>query len=129
MTITLSTVSLSAGGLESPSNLSITESRNVQRTNPVRARAVKFIGRKNRSLSISFTVSRVHADLLEAQKFVLDHCGTVPDSGTLIIETEPDGNVAKRKMYDACVDNISIKHVGVSTETQYSLSGGEIVIK
>lgn len=127
MKVTLDTTVLAAGGSESPADLRIVQTREVQVVPRVRAAWASHFGRGNRRHEISFTVARISQDLAAASRLMLEFPGSIPNQGLLIIE-ESGPPTVRRYMPNAVVLRVELlRQVGVTTVWGFSISGGEIV--
>ena len=126
MKIVLGASTLAAGDREAAGNFRLTHARAVQAAQFVGAEFGAFYPRSNQTTTISFQVARVHADLETAMEFVLDHPGSLPDSGLLKIET--NAGTGDRWIDDAVLVSCDlIGYAGVATVHAYTLVGGEVL--
>lgn len=126
MKITLGSDTLAAGDREAAANFRISHQRAVQAAQLIGSDFAAFYGRGNQQNTIRFEVSRVHADLETAMEFVLDHPGSLPDSGLLKIET--NAGTGDRWIADAVLVSCElVAYAGTATVHAYTIAGGEVL--
>jgi hypothetical protein len=113
--------------LTSPSGLTISGSDIQQQVALLRDTAQHVIGRGNRSTSITFTVTRQHADLLASERFMLEHERDCPRNGLITLTVRGAGGFEiSLYMADASLVPQST-YLGITTQHQYQIQGGELV--
>jgi hypothetical protein len=124
--ITFDTVELAPGDRQAADGFRISHLRAVQPVEYVRGTYAGTKARGNQRNSITFRVTRVHADLETALEFTLDHPGALPDSGVLHIET--NAGTGDRWIEVAVLVQCDLVELsGVATVHAYTLTGGEIL--
>lgn len=126
MKIWLGTVQIASGDREGPSGFTLDQDRLVQAVDYIGEDYGANLARRQRRHTIQFTVSRLHATEEEAEAFVLEHADTVPDSGTLTIETT-NGRVSRWIADVACARVSCVEWVGLHTRWAYTLIGGRVL--
>lgn len=131
MRIQLDNTIIAAGGHEAPAGLTIVETRALQGVDYVRAAYGAQFPRGNWRHEISFTVTRLHADLRAATLFIVDHPQTVPASGLLAILHDDRGSaVGGRWIRDAVTNRVEcVRLIGMTTIWAYAFVGGEVLKK
>lgn len=126
MQISIAGFDLAKGGREGPQGLRINGQRVVQSVEFLRGDATQQIARGNRTTSISFTVTRGHNTIQDAERFCLEHELDVPDSGLITLVAGTGGTVVSRYL-TGCVSAIECVHEGTMTVTSYQLVGGKML--
>lgn len=128
MKITLGTFSLADGGDASPGDLRINGKHSVQAAEFLRVANITPFARGNKVNTITFWCEREHASYADAQSFLITHNATMPDSGTLIIQTEPfEGSVTQFTAFAAAVESDEGAQIaGIVTRHQYSVVCGQL---
>jgi hypothetical protein len=128
MKITLGTFSLADGGDASPGDLRIDGRHSVQTAEFLRASNVTPVARGNKVNTITFWCEREHASYADAQSFLITHNATMPDSGTLTIQTEPfEGGVIQFTAVAAAVESDHGAQIaGIVTRHQYTIICGQL---
>lgn len=131
MRVLLDKVSLSAGGDESPSGLTIVETRAVQAVDYVRADYGAQFGRANFRHEIAFRVTRLHTSLQASLEFILDHPQTIPETGMLsFLFNDRGSSGVGRWIRDAVLIRVEcVALVGLTSIWAYQLVGGQVLKK
>ncbi|HSI83908.1 MAG: hypothetical protein ACAI35_04370 [Candidatus Methylacidiphilales bacterium] len=114
--------------LTGPSGLQINGVDMSQQVPTLRASSMRFLNRGNRLTTVSFTVMRKHADLLAAERWMLEHERDLPRDGviTLTAKHPTNGYEISLFMAEAMVMPQST-YLGISTRHSYTITGGELV--
>lgn len=125
MKIKLGSVWLAETGALAVSGLRLDQVRSVQTADYIGAAFSAAFPRGNKRHTVSFQVTRIHASIADAQRFVFDHPATVPESGLLYME--PAAGVG-RWIEDAVVVEVSLVALtGLTSQWSYTLIGGEVL--
>jgi len=119
------TIVLADFGVTSVSGLDLDQGRQVQVSDSVRAKAVTALPRQNRTTTITFSVTRHHANAAAATSWLVGHEATIPDTGLLtVIGLGASGQRIERYLGGAALTGIRGKIIGVSTIQEYHFTGG-----
>ena len=106
-------------------NLRINGSRNVQEAQFFRAIARAFYDRGNRKTEVSFDTTRLFADQLSAETFLLMHETQFPGRGLVtFIAGQPGRQTASRYLVNAVVESVQSSLSGCTTRHSYRITGG-----
>lgn len=106
-------------------NFRIDGERVIQVARYTRAEASRMFDRKNRLTTVTFDVARIHADLDDAEKYILEHGEELPGQGLVtFISTSSKGQETLRFMKASCVQSYSCSYIGKSTRHSYQIIGG-----
>ena len=87
----------------------------------------QLFDRNKRRVTISFTVSRVHASIKDAETYITDHDALIPRTGDIKLITMPNvfsGNqVIALIVNGALLSHELVRQIGKYTEHNYSISG------
>ena len=126
MKVRIGSFLIAAGDRESPSGFTIDQERQVQGVDYIGAPYGAILARGQRRHTIQFNVARLHDSEEIAEAFVLEHADTVPNTGTLTLETSNGRRV--RWIAEAVCARVScIEHIGVHTRWAYTFVGGEVL--
>ena len=100
---------------------------NVQIAPRVRSRNAEAFIRQNYRTDVSFTVTDLHASLDAAEQFVLEQAEELKDLGSQDLIMRTSANQSQRTLKYARLSGIQIAYTGLSTVTNYSFSGEQIV--
>lgn len=118
MTVRYGNINLTPSAVEPAAGLSTAIQRSVQVGEAARVGHVAVIPRGNRTLSLAFTVQRLFNTPAEAENFILDHEGELPDQADLILN--------ERRFPGACLESVSFGQLGSSIPVQYRfIAGGQ----
>lgn len=121
MEILYANVSLSEGGRESPSGLTIDVQRAVQTAPLTRAPNVSIFPRSNTVWSISFSVTYLKADLMEAQDFAAGLDTLLPAQGDLVLIPSDTNGVGQEITYqNAALTGMRAVTIGVTVVVNYA---------
>lgn len=127
MKITLDNAILAGGGAEGPANFRLSTAWSVQFVELVRARFADQIARENIRHEINFNVTRLHASVQAAMKFILEHAESLPASGVLSFLTTGAG-ASRRWIKGATLLRADcVQQIGMTTIWAYQLAGGQIL--
>jgi|SRR5882724_971614 len=106
-------------------NFRINGSRNVQEAQFFRATARQFYDRGNRKTEVTFDVTRVFADQVTAESFILMHETTFPAQGLVTFLAGVSGKqTASRFLKNAVVESVASSIIGCTTRHSYRITGG-----
>jgi hypothetical protein len=106
-------------------NLRINGSRNIQEAQFFRAIARMFYDRGNRKTEVSFDTTRLFADQLSAESFLLMHETQFPGRGLVtLIAGQPGKQTASRYLVNAVVESVQSGLSGCTTKHSYRITGG-----
>ncbi len=117
------------------SNLSVTGRQQVQQATFVRSQRGKWFARGNRSLQVSFNVSRLFGSVADAEQFVVEHYRELSDGArvdvaegswpVLLLELEGDEDI---EITNAVLESVSEpRYIGCSVELGYSFRVPKII--
>lgn len=131
MKIRFGTVWISEGGRESPAGFRVVPARAIQQIDYVRAQFGTQFARGNLRHEISFTITRLHADLRAAALYAMDHGQSLPTTETLEIYSDGSGGVSGRRWYrDAVLARAElVQLVGITTIWAYAFLAGEALTR
>jgi hypothetical protein len=119
---------------DSPANIPLTNfkingSRNIQETQFFRATARSFYDRGNRKTEISFDTTRMFADRVSAESFMLMHETQFPSQipnilVTFVAGVSGGGSTASRYLPNAAIQSVASSLSGCTTRHSYRISGG-----
>lgn len=116
-------VTLAGTGAESVSGLVVANQRATQLMEYLRADERDVVARGNRGTTLSFSVTRQHAGIREAETFVVTHGAELPPEGLLTV-TAAGSNGATAELYmDAVLESEEGRHIGCTTIFNYRLLG------
>lgn len=99
--------------------------REVEAAQFLRAEAGTFFDRKNQATIITFSVTRLHASVRDAEVFLLAHGLEIPASGLAMFTARGDnGQEVSRYLADAVVEVAEAGYTGLSSRHFYSIKGG-----
>ena len=130
MKIHIGTFELAGAGELSPDSLRINAKRSVQIGQCIRAEAARPFNRKNTQTTVSFSVTRSHADMMAAHVYMLWHEVSIPGSGNVRF-TGYNQNGAETVFYFTAgsLDTTDASHTGLTTFHSYTLIGGRLTDK
>lgn len=96
----------------------------VQPAAALRAIARRHFARGNAATTLSFSVSRVHDSVREAQRFALMHYAGLPKSGQLRLTLGEPGDVEDLVMESTVLSSVEVVPQGRGTVSTYNLVGG-----
>lgn len=108
------------------SGMRVDTSLEVQTTQGLRAAYAKHRARGNMQNSVSFTVTRRHDSVEEAEEFYLSHAQEVSGKADANFECGEPGDTEVLSMNGANLHVSAISRRGVTTTHTYLLAGGEI---
>lgn len=73
---------------------------------------------------VAFLVKRVHANLADAEAFILQLDNNVPDSGEIIFTTTGPSPATRTIPNGVLLDHSLVQHLGSTTFHQYHVAGG-----
>lgn len=130
MRVTIGTFVLADHDKTSVSNFRINGSRLVQVAELVRAETVQVFGRGNRKTTVTFDVSREHADVRTSETFILGHATNVPESGLITFEAiSASGALTRRYLNAAVCSVVDCSYAGVTTVHTYQIIGGKMLLQ
>lgn len=97
--------------------------RLVQVREHLRAVNAKPTRRGNRKTTISWSATKEHASMHDAEAFLLEHEVSIPSAGTLVCIAEGSGQSAY-ELSDAALQSHVGQRIGVATLHQYIFVGG-----
>lgn len=105
-------------------DLKINHQRVVQVGEFLRALTAQPFARGNRKTTMSWSITREHADFRAAEQFLLSHSAEIPASGTLMLIAEGSGQKTY-KLSNAELQTHESKRIGVTTLHTYTFIGGD----
>ncbi len=103
----------------------INSTRVIEAVSFLRAAAGAFFDRKNQATIITFTVSRIHASIRDAEVFLLAHETELPVTGLVTFTAQgDDGQEINRYLADSVVEVAEASYTGVCSRITYSIKGG-----
>ena len=88
---------------------------------------VTLFPRGNRAVTVSFQVTRLHASLTEAVRYLFEHGDSLEDRGLLrILSTGSGGARLERYMTSACLADYEHRNMGCTTFHRYTFRGAAI---
>ena len=107
-------------------NFRINGSRNIQEAQFFRATARQFYDRGNRRTEITFDTTRLFADQVSAESFILLHETQFPGTFLAAFQAGVSGGAATatRYMKNAVVEAVASSISGCTTRHSYKISGG-----
>lgn len=127
MKVRFNNLYLAEGGPLSPSGLSVDGAPSSERSDPTRGSSPAFFDRQTRVHADSFTITRTHASLAEAEHFLRSHVDALDAAavGTVEFIAETDSGAAGAKWRAAGrLTRYSAQQIGVTTIWTYSLEYG-----
>lgn len=89
---------------------------------------VSVFDRGNKQLTVSFTVSKIHADEGAAMLHAINHPASLPAAGAAIFELHGLGAVdGGTKHFTTCAIQATGNYMGCTTFVSYVLTGGELI--
>lgn len=114
---------------EAPADFRIDGTELVDPKQRLRALSTKPEGRGNTQMTVSFTVTRLHASLRIAEGYMLKHETDLPKVGTVKFFTQdPNGSENEYYMHNAALQSHQGQHHGLTTIHNYQLTGGQISV-
>jgi hypothetical protein len=127
MKVRIGSTWLAPGGFEATLGLSVNGQQITQEVEFFRALARQFYPRKNRSTSVSFSVTRSFETQREADAFILTHYNELPDSGDVFFYCGDDSDQQIVTLPGAVLDAVGDgSMVGTSVRYTYTVRGGII---
>lgn len=103
----------------------IVNDRLIEPAQFLRAEAGKFYDRKNRTTTVTFSVTRLHATLQDAELFLLTHESAMPRAGLVTFTARSDADEElSRYLADALVSVAEATYTGVASRHFYKITGG-----
>lgn len=125
MRIRLNSTWLAAGDLEGPGALRVGGAQVVQEAQLFRALAAAWFARGNHSQTVSFSVTRAHNTVEDAEWFILTHYAALPKEGDLVFVIGTGAGERAVMLEDAVLQGApEIRNEGSTTFTTYNLAGG-----
>lgn len=131
MKIEIGTTVLCAGvaGAEYLEDFAIDGEEVVQMATFLRAAAGKALARGNTTTSISFSVSKEHANFETAEGYLCKMQADIPKTGDVVFTTEAAATPSEKyKLSDATIKRASRRQIGVSTRCSYLIQGGDFAV-
>ena len=107
--------------------LAVSAAEQAQTLRAIRAEWLQRIARGGKSLSITFSVTRRHATLDDAQDFLLQHPSSLPHQGDAVFEIGQPGDAATLTLPAALLTVASSTLDGAATTHAYALAGPALV--
>lgn len=82
--------------------------------------------RNKRRVDISFSVSRVHASIQDAETYITDHDSLIPRTGDIKLITEGSDSIVALIVNGALLNHSLVRQIGKYTEHAYQISGSPI---
>jgi len=123
--IEIGAVTLCAGGLDSPEDLTREAADTIQVIAGLRAVWGQAVNRGNRVHTLRFQLTKSYDTAQLAEVALLDHPGDVPTTGNVKLTSEGTSPTV-RYIRNATVHAFAARQIGVSILWQYSITGGEI---
>ena len=118
---------LCEAGQLAPNSLRVNGRRQVQVAQFLRAASSKIWPRKNSVTTISFSVTRQHADVRAAEDYMLNHEVAIPASGVALFVCYNEAGGESTYFFDsAALETTDSSYNGCSTFHTYTLIGGRI---
>lgn len=126
MQIYIASFALAEGGARSVSGFDLSAEESVDIAKPLRATYAKPFHRLNTVTRLSFSVSRVHADAITAQNFLVLHHASMPKTGTVTIVIEDPSGTTQNVYIANCVNLSSRGKIqgACTTVNEYQIVGG-----
>lgn len=125
MKVRIGSTWLAPGGFAATQGIRVNGQQITQEVEFFRAVARQFYARKNRASVVSFSVTRTHSSLREAEAFILTHYASLPDSGDVYFYcgTDSDQQIVTLPgaVLDAAEDGAIL---GTSSRFTYNIRGG-----
>ena len=128
MKIEIGTTVICAGvaGAEYLEDFAIDGQETVQSGSFLRAVAGKSFARGNTLTSISFSVTKEHANFETAEAYLCKMQADIPKTGDVVFTTEAAATASEKyKLSDGTIKGASRRQVGVSTRCSYVIVGGD----
>lgn len=120
---------LAAGDAESPSGLKINGKIVAEIAPRLRAMAVRAFDRANLQTSITFKITREHADTRICEAFILRHAVELPRSGLVKFSAaDTRGGESDFFLADAVIESDEGEQIGATSIHTYTILGGAISI-
>lgn len=123
MTIVFGSDTLAAAGREGVTAFSLAHTRVVQEADLIRAEAPFQVDRKNRTVEVSFSNAKEHADLATAELYLLDLETGLAGQADLTFTI----GVSTRVLEDALLVGLQLGQNGVTTFHSYTFRGGYLI--
>lgn len=114
---------------ESPSGMVISGERVVQWRRYFRGLTASPKARQNRSLNVSFSVTRLHETEAAAAAYVLTHNDDLPDGGDIYFSETSGGVTIQRVIRSGVISQTQQRVVGASSIHSYTILGGKMEIE
>ena len=111
-------------GSEFDEEFKINGQKLVQVCEFLRGENAKPAGRGNRKTTISWTATKEHSSLHDAEAFLLEHETTIPEEGTLVCIAEGSGQ-SSYELSNAELQSHDGSRIGVTTIHKYIFIGGK----
>jgi hypothetical protein len=106
-------------------NFRINGSRHIQEAQFFRAIAAAFYDRGNRRTEVTFETTRIFADQVTAESFILMHETQFPGQGLVtFVAGRAGGQTASRYLKNATVQSVASQLTGCTTRHSYRITGG-----
>jgi hypothetical protein len=127
MKITIGTFELCGGAAkdEFPDGMTLDDSYTVQVRKLIRATAAKPINRGNRTVNVSFSVTREHGDHRAACEYALKHSADIPTIGDVVFVCEATGTTSLKLLNGTIQKHNVPQIIGCTTIHRYEIIGGE----
>lgn len=125
MKIEIGALTLCAGGLDSPEDLTREAADTIQVIAGLRAEFGQAVNRGNRMHTLRFQLTKSYASVQLAEVALLDHPDEVPTTGNVKLTSEGSAPTV-RYIRNATVHAFAARQIGLSILWQYTITGGEI---
>ena len=103
----------------------VNNSDNIQEAQFFRAAAASYYDRGNQRTEITFETSRLFADQVSAESFILTHRNSFPNQGLVsFVAGASGGQQATRYLKNGTVQTVSSQLQGCTTHHSYRITGG-----
>lgn len=127
MKIKIGNFSLSEIGELSPDSLRVNGKRLTQISAALRAASSQIWNRQNTVTTITFSITREHADVRAAEEYLIQHEADIPSSGICeFICHDESGGESSFYLDTGCLETTEAYNIGCSTIHSYTLIGGRI---
>jgi hypothetical protein len=106
-------------------DLQIDQQEQVEPGYFLRAKKCKQFARGNTETSISFVITRQHADIRTCEEYILAHAASVPKTGDVQFIAEGANGNSTKKLSDAQFKGCSHKQIGCASIHTYRFIGGD----
>jgi hypothetical protein len=128
MKVRIGSTWLAPGGFAATQGIRINGQQITQEVEFFRAITRQFYPRKNRAVAVSFSVTRTHGSLREAEAFILTHYNSLPDSGDVYFYCGTDSDLQIVTLPGAVLDAVDDGSIiGTSSRFSYTVRGGALV--